>query len=1101
MKRSSCLALVLPLLLTFPGLADAAPPNDNFSAAINLGSGVTAADTGTADEASIEQDEPFIRYEDTFMFDYVGATVWWKWTCPAGTERLVNITTAGSTEEGFDEITFDTIQKPMDTLLMIFTGDTLPSLVPVAESNDIAAGVTSEVSFVAVPGTTYHIRVDSENIFPMVSTVRVNLTSQGTPTTADAHVAWAKARMTYTGDWNLDVSAPGIPVLSSTALNQASVHLQSALVLSKSHPEANALQALITLLKLQKETEFQALLTQLGIVDNSLDPELPRYDLGEDQGGNKQFSATATSMQVIDYGKTIVRPRLTAALAMLEKITSTAFLATLPDHMRIEGSHYVDYGDVLMLRGGFKVLLAILDLAETYQLAAPLQDMKSLDDLGMLDAQHAADLLGGLLKFTGTDKRPGIKTSLQAAIKLYNDASTYIRTKRPLARDEHHLFPLRGDPEEEADVRAQLDRINKSLGGTTIIENGWSINLGKLLSGTTSLRDLTPNFKGNKIIKGSVLKPDLAGVLPGASVLKVENFLRDEGGLWEDLIEFGTLVAPGQETSGTVNQPAGLFLPGTSHTISATPALGYVFAGWKFNDEIISPLSPYTFPVIREYTLLAHFAEDNRDDDKDGLSNFNEVVLGTNRNSVDSDGDGWPDGLDDSPTDASPRAFMVSQNFGSISLDLPVGTITAVKNLPAGVTYDAKNQRLVGRPNFLGTTVTTAKTFVLVATVKPASGPAFTLNLTFTVAPLPQAFFGSFHGLVERGALNDNLGGSVKLDVTNGGAVSGKIIMAGVTYTLPSKLRLETSVSPAPQAVLVVPALKPVKTLPAVHFRFMIDPLTGAVAGSASHSATPGEPGQLDFVAHKQVAPAVVAVGSYNSHLTPSNNMGDIAYPQGTGYSILKVSATGAATWTGKLADGSVITGAAGIGAQGQVPLHLMLYKNLGSVQGWSTVSAGRHTDSDPLSWVKKPIVTATRSYKDGFPTTLGLSLNGSLYNPKSSPFVILGLTAGTANARCLLTGANLGATIEQGFGVVAPATVKLITAQNTHKLALGITAATGIFKGSITPTPPGRKAGLEGIIVPHLQSGAGFFLLPESTLSTSALLSGRAVINAVPAP
>jgi hypothetical protein len=364
MNRSSRLGLVLPLLLTFPGLAEAAPPNDNFSAAINLGSDVTATDTGTADEASIEEGEPFIRYEDTFIFDYVGATVWWKWTCPAGTERLVNITTAGSTEEGFDEITFDTIQKPMDTLLMIFTGDTLPGLVPVAESNDITAGVTSAVSFVAVPGTTYHIRVDSENIFPTDSTVRVNLTSQGAPTTAEAHVAWAKARMTYTGDWNPDVSAPSIPVLSSTALNQASGHLQSALALSKSHPEANALQALVTLLKLQKETEFQALLTQLGIVDNSVDPELPNYDLGEDEGGDKHFSETATSMQVIDYGKTIVRPRLTAALAMLEKITSTTFLATLPDHMRIEGSHYVDYGDVLMLRGGFKVLLAILDLAD-----------------------------------------------------------------------------------------------------------------------------------------------------------------------------------------------------------------------------------------------------------------------------------------------------------------------------------------------------------------------------------------------------------------------------------------------------------------------------------------------------------------------------------------------------------------------------------------------------------------------------------------------------------------------------------------------------------------------------------------------------------------
>lgn len=1107
MKKSPGTALVFSFLLTLPGLVLAAPPaNDNFDSAVDLGSSATAAQTGTADEATVEADEPFVTvveyYDfvlDEYYYERSGSTVWWKWTCPVGPQRLVKLDTNTSTEEGYDEITFEPIQVPMDTILMVFTGATLASLTPVAEGNDTLTEPTSELSFIATPGTTYYIRVDSGSGYPYISTVELSLSSEaGPPATADAHVAWGRTFLTYKGDWSATVAEPNIPVLAATALQQAEFHFKEALKLSKSHPEGNALLALVSLLKLEKEPAFDALLAQLGVVDSSPDPDRPNYTLEEDANGQEVFDPAANTTQALAYAKATVRPRLTEALAMLEKITSTTFLVTLPDSLRLGGTGHLDYGDVVLLQGGCKVLLAMLDVLETYQFAAPLQEMQDLFNAGVLDAQHASDALSGLLKFSATDRRASIKTNLQAAIALYNKASTHIRTKRPLARDPDHLFPLRDDAVFETDLRAQLDRINKSLGGTTIIENGWSINLAKMLTGTVSFRDLAPTFKGNKIIRGSVPKPDLAGALPGSTKSKVETFLRDEGGLFEDLIQFGTQVAPGQELRGMVNEPGGFFLPEASHSVSATPTPGYVFTGWKYNDETVSVLSPYIFPVVREYTLLAHFSEDNRDDDKDGLSNFSEVELGTNRANADTDGDGWPDGLDASPTTADARAFMVSQNLGSISLDLPVGTILSVKNLPSGVTYDAKTQRLVGRPNFLGAGVNIPKSITLIATVKPSSGANFNLNLTFTIAPLPPTFFGSFHGLVDHGVLNNSLGGSVKLDITNAGGVTGKIIMAGVTYTLPANLRLETLTSPAAKAVLVVPAMKPVKTLPAVHARLSINPATGEVTGHVSTSATPGEPGELDLLAQRQVAPAALAVGSYNSHLTPSNNQGDLAYPQGTGYSILKVANTGVITWTGKLADGTGITGSAGLGAQGQAPLHLMLYANRGSIQGWSTVGTGLHASSSPLSWVKKNILTTTRSYKSGFPTPLGVDLNGSLYDPKSSPFLLLNLSAGTANTDVILTEANLGGTVTQRFGIVAPATVKIDAALNGQRLVLSIAASSGIFKGSITPTPPGRKAELEGIIVPHLSLGSGFFLLPESALATSAILSGKAVLSGI---
>ena len=1094
-QLSNFWAVALLLASPIPLLA-APPPNDDFANAADLGSGLTANATGTVDEAYFELEEPFIRY-DEFLADFVGSTIWWKWTCPPGNELLVTVKTSGSMEDGpdFDPMTFEPIRIPMDTGLMVFTGTDLASLSPLAESDDSITDVTSELAFFATPGTTYYLRVDSYNPFSMNTDVRLSLSSQaGPPITADAHVAWGKVHLTYRGDWNTTAPEPQVPLITSAALNTAQQHFQSALNLSKTHPEANALMAVVNLLKLQKEPAFVDLLDQLGIQDDSVDPEQPHYLLELDDFGNEKFSPAANSSQGIEYLKTTAYPRLQAALAQLEKITSTTFLGTLPEYMRYDDGVYLDYGDVLMLRGGCKALLALFDMMLTYQLAAPLQQLKELENLDQLNAQSAADLLGDVLKFTSTDKRASIKANLQAAITLYNQASTHIRTKRPLVRDEFHLISLRGDPEQETEVRSQLDRINKSLGGVTIVEDGWSFNLAKLLTGTTSLRALTPNFKGNKVIKGSIPKSDLAGALPGTSATKLEDFLRDEAALWEDVISFGTQVASGQESFGSVNEPPGLFLPGTQHSISATPALGYVFAGWKFNDQLVSPLSPYIFPVLREYTLMAHFAEDNRDDDKDGLSNYSEVQLGTNRSSPDSDGDGWPDGLDTTPLTPNPQAFMVSQNMGAISLNLPVGQITAVTGLPAGVTYDVKNERLVGRPNFLGATVNVPKTFLLVATVKPASGPTFKLNFSLTVEPLPQKFYGTFTGLAERGGLNQQHGGSLSLTVTSSGAVSGKLVMGGVSYIFPAKVFLETQPSPSRQATCVVPAMKPTQSVPAVHVRLTFDADTGSVTGVASPSQTPMDPGEIDLLAERQQAQASL-VGAYNSLVTPVDHISDIAYPQGSSYTILKVSSAGVVTWSGKLADGTGITAGGTLGADGEVPWHQMLYTNRGSVQGWTRVQAGRHADLDGITWLKNNIVTPTRSYKPGFPTILNLDLDGSLYDPKTVVFNLLGLGTGNDNSILIFSQANLPANVTQTFRIDTPSLVKL-PVPNTQKLALTITASTGVIKGSITPTGAGRKADFEGILVPHRADGGGYFLLPESTLTTSAILSGKMILQ-----
>ncbi|HKF83192.1 MAG TPA: hypothetical protein VKB23_09565 [Solirubrobacterales bacterium] len=81
-----------------------------------------------------------------------GASVWFSWTAPSS--GPVSISTCPYFEEA------------PDTLLAVYTGSTLGSLVPVAASDDSRSACQeagSEVAFDAVAGTTYRIAVDSKD--------------------------------------------------------------------------------------------------------------------------------------------------------------------------------------------------------------------------------------------------------------------------------------------------------------------------------------------------------------------------------------------------------------------------------------------------------------------------------------------------------------------------------------------------------------------------------------------------------------------------------------------------------------------------------------------------------------------------------------------------------------------------------------------------------------------------------------------------------------------------------------------------------------------------------------------------------------------------
>lgn len=111
--------------------------NDNFANALVLNSAAIVQAHANNKTATLEEGEPSISNMTG------GASVWWRWTAPA----------AGKVE-------INTARSKFDTLLGVYTGNSVTALELIAENDDSSYAVTSKLSFVARAGVEYHIVVD-----------------------------------------------------------------------------------------------------------------------------------------------------------------------------------------------------------------------------------------------------------------------------------------------------------------------------------------------------------------------------------------------------------------------------------------------------------------------------------------------------------------------------------------------------------------------------------------------------------------------------------------------------------------------------------------------------------------------------------------------------------------------------------------------------------------------------------------------------------------------------------------------------------------------------------------------------------------------------
>jgi hypothetical protein len=104
------------------------------------------------------------------------------------------------------------------------------------------------------------------------------------------------------------------------------------------------------------------------------------------------------------------------------------------------------------------------------------------------------------------------------------------------------------------------------------------------------------------------------------------------------------MVAVETVESGTVSG-AGNYNHDSEVILKATPGIGYRFQEWRGDIQSIS--NPLTFMVSNNQSLSAVFAKDLSDDDQDGLSNHDELLIhSTSIDDNDTDNDGLSDGLE-----------------------------------------------------------------------------------------------------------------------------------------------------------------------------------------------------------------------------------------------------------------------------------------------------------------------------------------------------------------------------------------------------------------------------------------------------------------------
>ncbi|HEY2573619.1 MAG TPA: hypothetical protein VGH65_06110, partial [Verrucomicrobiaceae bacterium] len=154
---------------------------------------------------------------------------------------------------------------------------------------------------------------------------------------------------------------------------------------------------------------------------------------------------------------------------------------------------------------------------------------------------------------------------------------------------------------------------------------------------------------------------------------------------------------------------------------------------------------------------------------------------------------------------------------------------------------------------------------------------------------------------------------------------------------------------------------------------------------------------------------AAGATQAYTLRLPPSGPTDPAFYPQGNGYGFLTITKAGVVTLTsGKLADGTPITGSSRLSKDKMFPLFLQLYNKLGFARGDVMLDSTQHESdmsSPGVDWLR-PLDTTSQYFPYGWGEDPD-------FTPRPSGL----LTVGLEGARYVTSFAPAGSVLLQGDG------------------------------------------------------------------------------------
>ena len=313
---------------------------------------------------------------------------------------------------------------------------------------------------------------------------------------------------------------------------------------------------------------------------------------------------------------------------------------------------------------------------------------------------------------------------------------------------------------------------------------------------------------------------------------------------------------------------------------------------------------------------------------------------------------------------------------------------------------------------------------------------------------------GTYNGIFsDRNMTNPATSGSLTISVTDHGAFSGSIVIAGVTNGLSGQFDVVGN------AVKQIgsPSSDPTRLY------LTLDPNTsGQITGSVSN-------GQWNVFLR-------AVRGGFNSVSNPATNYarrytvvlpgvdGDASLPAGYGYATLYVDLGGKATLVGKLSEGTTWSQAVLVSSTGEWPLYVPLSGKKGMTVGWMNLKTNAANGCDGrLNWIKA--AGGGTSYTNGF-IRGGIAAYGSAWQAHSPAFP-------WTNGLAIFSGGGLTNSFTNTFQLRAN---NAITSTN----ALTLTNNTSLGSLSGTVTPPANlgasKFSFQGVWLQNQLSGYGWF-------------------------